>query len=291
MANFGEQRKLDVLSVLDLKPSEESVDYVNEKTQFQLHHLLTEQRHPKTWELSRWAAKDLEKAVKAVLSVDEDIAAKLDKIATEKSLRAAAEGMKAAMKEGKRIYFYGCGATGRLAKQMESSFWRPFWERVADTWPEYARMKHFCVGEMTGGDRALISSLEGLEDLQLVGKTQLEDHGIEKGDFVMCITEGGETSSVIGTILAARQMYEDAEEAAKRLFFVFNNPENVLRVLDRSVSVLDNKGITKIPLWTGPQVSNEITRRIHFVMVFPLRPSLDRRECRPRRARPSWRGS
>jgi hypothetical protein len=29
---------------------------------------------------------------------------------------------------------------------------------------------------MTGGDRALISSLEGLEDLQLIGELQLEDH-------------------------------------------------------------------------------------------------------------------
>jgi len=75
--------------------------------------------------------------------------------------------------------------------------------------------------------------LEGLEDLQLVGQTQLEDHRIEKGDFVMCITEGGETSSVIGTILAARKFYSDPNEAKKNLFFVFNNPENVLRVLER----------------------------------------------------------
>jgi len=33
---------------------------------------------------------------------------------------------------------------------------------------------------MTGGDRALISSLEGFEDLQLIGRLQLKDRGIEK---------------------------------------------------------------------------------------------------------------
>ena len=33
---------------------------------------------------------------------------------------------------------------------------------------------------MTGGDRALISSLEGLEDLQLIGQIQLEDHNIKR---------------------------------------------------------------------------------------------------------------
>jgi N-acetylmuramic acid 6-phosphate etherase len=46
------------------------------------------------------------------------------------------------------------------------------------------------IGEMTGGDRALISSLEGLEDLQVVGKLQLQDHDIKKGDVVFAVTEG-----------------------------------------------------------------------------------------------------
>ena len=45
---------------------------------------------------------------------------------------------------------------------------------------------------MTGGDRALISSLEGLEDLMLVGRKQMEDHNIGEGDAVFCITEGKE---------------------------------------------------------------------------------------------------
>ena len=56
---------------------------------------------------------------------------------------------------------------------------------------------------MTGADRALISSLEGFEDLQLIGRLQLHDRGIKPGDVVVCVTEGGETSSVIGTIRAA----------------------------------------------------------------------------------------
>ena len=64
------------------------------------------------------------------------------------------------------------------------------------------------VGEMTGADRALISSLEGFEDLQLIGRLQLEDRGIRKGDVVICVTEGGETSSVIGTVLAALDQWK-----------------------------------------------------------------------------------
>jgi len=33
---------------------------------------------------------------------------------------------------------------------------------------------------MTGADRALISSLEGFEDLQLIGSLQVDDRGIKK---------------------------------------------------------------------------------------------------------------
>jgi hypothetical protein len=56
-------------------------------------------------------------------------------------------------------------------------------------------LKDLLIGEMTGGDRALISSLEGLEDLQLIGELQLQDHRIKKGDLVFAVTEGIPASS------------------------------------------------------------------------------------------------
>lgn len=65
------------------------------------------------------------------------------------------------------------------------------------------------MGEMTGGDRALVSALEGFEDLQVIGQVQMEVNKIERGDVVIAITEGGLTNSVIGTIKAARSLYED----------------------------------------------------------------------------------
>lgn len=40
-----------LLKLLGVEPSAESIDYVRTKTQFQLHTLLTEQRHQKTWYL------------------------------------------------------------------------------------------------------------------------------------------------------------------------------------------------------------------------------------------------
>jgi hypothetical protein len=118
---------------------------------------------------------------------------------------------------------------------------------------------------MTGGDRALISALEGFEDLELVGKLQLQERGVELGDVVFCITEGGETSSVIGTILAALDQYgslkeDSAQNAKNHLYFIFNNPDDVLRPFERSRTVLENPAITKINLTTGPQSITGSTR-------------------------------
>jgi hypothetical protein len=180
--------------------------------------------------------------------------------------------MHRAITGGEKIYFYGCGATGRLAKQMESTFWRPFWRKIrqSDYWTKLrdhlpSDIEDRLIGEMTGADRALISSLEGFEDLQLIGKLQLNDRGIEKGDAVFCVTEGGETSSVIGTILTAWRQYGDKpgqhdDESAGNLYFAYNNPDERLLPFERSRSVIENKGITKLNFTTGPQGITGSTR-------------------------------
>lgn len=118
---------------------------------------------------------------------------------------------------------------------------------------------------MTGGDRALISSLEGFEDLQLIGRLQLKDRDIKRGDVVICVTEGGETSAVIGTILAALEQWKetgvnDPKITRKNLYFIYNNPDEKLYPFLRSRKVLEEPGITKINLTTGPQALAGSTR-------------------------------
>lgn len=257
-----------VLHFLGLEPSAESIDYVRNKGQFHLHGLLTEQRHPRTYDLGYVIQDDTQAGLRSILSVDQDLAAKIEQLAsTPADLERMVDAIVDVVREGRRIYVYGCGATGRLAKQMESTFWRPFWrklrahacwERLAAHLP--ANVEDLMIGEMTGADRALVSSLEGFEDLTLIGELQLRDHGIQRGDLVLCVTEGGETSSVIGTILAAVALYGDDDEARQRSFFVYNNPDDVLQPFERSARVLDAPGVTRINLATGPQAISGSTR-------------------------------
>jgi N-acetylmuramic acid 6-phosphate etherase len=263
-----------LLRFLGLTASPESIDYVVNKTPFQLHTLLTEQRHAKTWTLSEKIRTDTAGGLRLLFAVDADVTARLEELAVQPQ---ALEGMTAeigkALAERRRIFVYGCGATGRLAKQMESDFWRPFWRRVkaeAGIWAKVRphldpAIEESLIGEMTGADRALISSLEGFEDLPLIGRLQLQDRGILPGDVVIAVTEGGETSSVIGAVLGAQEQWKvrpgyRADASRKRLYFVYNNPDDRLRPFERSRRVLEEPGITKINLTTGPQAITGSTR-------------------------------
>ena len=255
-----------VLSLLQIVPSEQSYDFLDNKTQYHLHTLLTEQRHPKTWDLSQQIKADTLQGIEALISVDEDICRKIEELSLNTAvLDQAVRSIKKAILDNKRIYVYGCGATGRLAKQVESSFWRPFWRKIQGypLWKEiehhFPNIENRLIGEMTGADRALISSLEGFEDLQLIGQLQLQDHKIQSEDVVFAVTEGGETSSVIGTILAASTMYKESS-VNSYLYFIYNNPDELLLPFERSRKVLENEDITKICLATGPQSITGSTR-------------------------------
>jgi len=266
-------RRKNILSLLKIKPSAQSLDYVHNKKPFQLHALLTEQRHPKTWNVSFVLKEDVDSGLSQILAVDEDIAEKFHRMAKDTAhLDQAVHAVSQAIIEKQKIFLYGCGSTGRLAKQIESAIWRPFWRRIKGStlWKKLKSsipedIEERLIGEMTGGDRALISSLEGFEDLQLVGKLQLQDRGIQRGDLVFCITEGGETSSVIGAVLAALEQYgtsteENISEAKQHLYFIYNNPDDVIKPFERSRSMIENPAITKINLTTGPQAIAGSTR-------------------------------
>ena len=263
----------DVLKLLKIEPSKQSKDYVNNQTQFQLHSLVTEQRHPKTWDLSSVIKQNTEKGLEQILSVDQDISQKIHHLSSEPILLVqASQAVENAILHNKKIYIYGCGATGRLAIQIDSAFWQPFWQGVKSKekiWHKLTNhlnnIENALSGEITGADRAMVSSLEGFEDLQVIGKLQLDDHHIQKDDVVFAVTEGGETSAVIGTILAAQEQYgnltkEASNKAKNNLYFIYNNPNEALIPFDRSRVVLESNAITKIALCTGPQAIAGSTR-------------------------------
>ena len=71
--------------------------------------------------LSKKSLSDPKGALGDILDVDEDITDRFRRMSSGDGLfeaEMAVEAMKRSMEEeGRRIYFYGCGATGRLSKQ------------------------------------------------------------------------------------------------------------------------------------------------------------------------------
>ena len=257
----------DLLRLLAITPSAQSQDYLRTKQQFQLHTLLTEQRHSETMDLSRRMAGDTVAGLRELFAVDRDVTKTMDAVAADparlRQLEDASKAIQDAIRNGNRVYFYGTGSTGRLAETLESSLWRPFWERAAKT-PSWRKIERRLPGigdrvrgEITGGDRALIASLEGFEDLQLIGRLQLQDNHIQRDDVVFAVTEGGETSAVIGTAKAGAELNDGR---VGKTWFVYNNPDQVLMPFTRSREVIEDPRITKINLATGPQAITGSTR-------------------------------
>jgi N-acetylmuramic acid 6-phosphate etherase len=230
--------------------------FLREARQFQLGSLLTESAHPRSSELSGIARADAAAGLGVLFDVDRDVVEKFRAWAGGGQPERLSAAVLDSLRGGGRIFFTGCGATGRLSIQL-ASIWRGFWQDrrehalsnpPPDEWERRAQ------SVMAGGDYALIKSVEGFEDFAPFGRQQLGDLGVSRGDVVFAITEGGETSFVIGT--AWRGL-----EAGARVFFVYNNPDDLLRAhVERSREVLDEPRIEKVNLTSGPMAITGSTR-------------------------------
>jgi N-acetylmuramic acid 6-phosphate etherase len=220
---------------------------------FRLGELLTEAFHPKTRTLSQTAAVDLPAAIRMLQSVDDEIPPAMEKVLQQDSFDRLVDSFGEALSAGGRIYFTGCGATGRLSILLEAA-WRRFCREIRKVSPETNQMEDRVFSVMAGGDFALIKSVEGYEDFPDFGRYQLRERGVGKGDVVVAITEGGETPFVIGTA------WEGLDAGAK-VFFVYNNPTELLcRHVKRSREVIEEPHITKLDLTTGPMAITGSTR-------------------------------
>ena len=240
-----------------------SEEFLKISGQFKLGALVTESSHPVTANLNEVAKKDIAKALDLLFQVDNDVIAKYREFAESGRAEQIKETVLHALKNGGKIFFTGCGSTGRLSILLDS-IWRDYWQlareigaRLAFTNPMAANADNFenrTFSVMAGGDFALIKSVEGFEDFAAFGKKQIGDLGVSNKDVVFAITEGGETSFVIGTA------WKGVEVGAK-VYFVYNNPDDVLCAhVQRSREVIEDSRIEKINLTTGPMAITGSTR-------------------------------
>jgi N-acetylmuramic acid 6-phosphate etherase len=105
-----------------------SQEFLSISSQFKLGALTTEASHPLTADLSQTARRDISAALGQLFDVDGDVVNKYSEFAESGRARIIADTLLQALKNGGKLFFTGCGSTGRLSIQLVS-IWRDFWQR------------------------------------------------------------------------------------------------------------------------------------------------------------------
>ena len=151
--------------------------------------LKTEMRNPATTHIDEMSTAEMVQvmnqenlnAAMAVSQVSEAIAEAIDRI----YLR---------MKQGGRLFYVGCGTSGRLGV-LDAS----------ECPPTYGVSPDLVVGIIAGGDSALRRSSEGAEDSWEAGYAVLESYHITKNDTVVGISAAGGAAFVLAAMAYGKE--------------------------------------------------------------------------------------
>ncbi|MCQ2404167.1 MAG: sugar phosphate isomerase [Lentisphaeria bacterium] len=234
---------------MSIQSDKKAMDFIANEKQFHLGFLPTEQSSPLTRNLDREFAKSSLDGVRNLQAVDRNVLAMARRIFASGQFKKLVNDGVATIKNGGRVVFSGCGATGRLSILLEC-----MWRRCCALDPQAAPYADRVFSIMTGGDYALVRSVEFFEDYQSFGRRQVADLNLCAQDMLVAITEGGETSSVLGTV------FESLERGLK-VFLMFNNPAELLvEHLERSRKAIVDPRVCVLDLCCGPMALAGSTR-------------------------------
>src|SRR5712671_6519419 len=89
-------------------------EFLKVSDQFKLGDLITEASHPTTATLSDTASNDITGALKLLFEVDEDVMRKYSEFIEGRRAHEISATVLRAVENGGRVFFTGCGSTGRL---------------------------------------------------------------------------------------------------------------------------------------------------------------------------------
>lgn len=151
--------------------------------------LKTEERNPKTTHIDQMTAKEMAAVMQeANLEAAKAIESELDTIAR------AIDAISERMKRGGRLFYIGCGTSGRLGV-LDASECPPTYGVPYDT----------VIGIIAGGDGAIKRAAEGAEDSREAGYRDLAAYEIGSLDSVVGISVAGGAAYVLGAFEKARE--------------------------------------------------------------------------------------
>ena len=151
--------------------------------------LKTEMRNPHTAHIDRMTTKQMLRVMQdenqnAINSVG-DVLNEIEK---------AVDGIYAGMKDGGRLFYVGCGTSGRIGVAD-----------AAECPPTYGVSPDLIIGIIAGGDRALRTAVEGFEDSFESGYREMQSYGLSDKDSVVGLSAAGGAAFVLGALSSARE--------------------------------------------------------------------------------------
>lgn len=150
--------------------------------------LKTEMRNENTTHID---SMDTLSMLKAIQKENENAAIAVGKVTD--SIAKAVDGIATRMKKGGRLFYIGCGTSGRLGV-LDAS----------ECPPTYGVSSDLVVGIIAGGDYALRHATEGTEDNYELGAGDLKKFNVTENDSVVGISVAGGAQYVIGALEYAK---------------------------------------------------------------------------------------
>ena len=232
-------------------------DFIDNEKQFHLGVIPTEQSNPITKNLSSDIDKSLQAGIKTILMADKNIASVAKKAFESGEFKLLVSDIVRCMEEGRRVLFSSVGASGRMALQLDAA-WRRYFLELINIIPNRREMllslAKVSDSFTTGGDRALVQSVENFEDYMSFGARQIDEAGVGEGDVVIALAECGLSASINGSAVRA-------DEKGAKCYYLFCNPKEVLYAhLERCRKVFDRPNIIQMPLYVGNMAVSGSTR-------------------------------
>lgn len=151
--------------------------------------LSTEKRNPRTTHIDTMSTADMlavmqEEYINAAKAVEPELPA----------IEAAVEAITERMRRGGRLFYMGCGTSGRLGVLD-----------AAECPPTYGVEHGLVVGIIAGGDGAFRRAVEGTEDSREAGIRDLATHEPTENDTLIGISVAGGAAYVLGALTLAKE--------------------------------------------------------------------------------------
>ena len=220
----------------------EAQKFLDGAKEYRLGFLRSEARNPLTMNLDRDFISGSDNGVKTLLSCDMALLPLIYKIATSSDFHCLVEAIRKCFARGGRIVFSGCGAAGRLTVLLESA-WR-------ETFPGDEHV----LSLMTGGDFAVVRSVENFEDYEATGALQVRDLDFNARDLLIGITATGETTSTVGSA------FEALKRGAEVFMLICVDPAEPASRLERCRRLYSSPSVHVLSMPVGPMALTGSTR-------------------------------